>query len=131
MNTLSSAIRLGATLRPQAFGQFFQICNGVKCSCVIGAAIEGMELQSPPQGFLEWLLNCFKQGEVSRFNRLERQFPILNEYVDWPVESAHAQAKTVLIMADLNDKHHWSRERIADWIETIEGKKQERGTDRD
>lgn len=40
---LSEAIRKGATLRPQGFGMYMTYdLRGKLCSCVLGAALEGM-----------------------------------------------------------------------------------------
>jgi hypothetical protein len=42
---LSAAIRLGATLRPQAHGKFFRMTNDGLCSCALGAAAEALGKQ--------------------------------------------------------------------------------------
>src|SRR5690348_3552204 len=98
MMKLSEAIRLGATLRPQGFGRF--IADGK--SCAWGAAYEAIGSEGGPTAVdpSEWFwfytipFNCPECGADER--------------------------KTGDVIIHLNDFHHWTRERIADWVATIE-----------
>jgi len=86
---LSDAIRLGATFKPQCTGTFFD--NGR--SCALGAALDAMATDDP--------------------NELVRRFPHLEQHRNsfgWTLYS---------IIVELNDQEHWTRERIASWLESI------------
>lgn len=111
---LSEAIRLGAMVKPQAFGYlevtYIYPTNGplgldrsFSATCAIGAAMEavGLELCSDsaqdffrcfPEAVMIWELPCPVCGA------LERGGPVPH----------------------LNNDHLWTRERIANWVETIE-----------
>ena len=99
----SEAIRLGAMLKPQAFGETF---TGTR-TCAIGAAKDAV-------GAL-----------MSLFSSVAREY-------GWPTEKelkelvcptcrlAWPNRKTPGVIAHLNDDHRWTREQIADWVESIE-----------
>ena len=107
MLKLSEAIRLGATLHPQATG-VYAVGNAhgeVLATCALGAALVAIgqnpmiasELDDipaewiPPGGFL---CPACLYGDYS--NHLDN------------------------MVGHLNDDHHWTREQIADWVETVE-----------
>lgn len=95
---LSEAIRLGAMLHRQAFGSYSHIDKSgrVFATCALGAArAAGYEIES---GTLK-LSQC----------------PECGDYVWCPAFP---------LVAHLNDIHQWTRERIADWVETIELERQ-------
>jgi hypothetical protein len=99
---LSEAIRLGAIMKPQAFGMIF---DGIG-TCAIGAAKDAVgELDVSPAWF----------GIAEVFERHpEWHYGILR----CPVSGcSHIEG---VIAAHLNDYHRWTRERIADFIEQIE-----------
>lgn len=94
---LSEAIRLGAVLKPQAFGTVF---DG-RGTCVYGAAFDAVgELPTYPCiGFTH----------------------ILAHHPDWSlIDGPCPECAIQCSPAHLNDVHHWSREAIADWVATIE-----------
>jgi len=94
---LSEAIRLGAMLRPQAFSASTR--HG---TCAVYAALDAI-------------------GQFN--NRRYEFFPILNlEKQQCPeCGSTHYGYSTLAgTIFHLNDEHHWTRERIADWVATIE-----------
>jgi len=95
---LHEAIRLGAMLRPQATHPF-----GVWNSCALQAAAEA--------NGVAW--RCF--GYVS----LRRIYPHLR-VMDGSCPQCGAKHSLLRVIWHLNDEHHWTREQIADWIETIE-----------
>lgn len=92
---LSEAILLGSTLRPQCRGELFR--NGG--SCAFGAAAEALGQQDiDSRALWPWLdlpLTCPVCGET--------------EGIGAAIVSSH-----------LNDSHFWTRERIAEWVATVE-----------
>ena len=109
--TLADAIRKGAMQREQGVGKLYDADRNL--SCALGAAAEGMF------GPLE------QQVDVYIADALRREFPALHCYLPsgrcvqcpdcketswlWDVVGRH-----------LNDAHAWTRERIADWLDTLE-----------
>lgn len=94
---LSEAIRRGALLKPQGHGDFFY--NGK--TCALGAALDAA--------------GRLHDFDVSTIATL------------WPVEqtkTAHPVTGRLDILGfnitSLNDVFGWTREQIADWVETIE-----------
>lgn len=112
---LSEAIRLGAMLRPQAFGFLFHDGN----SCAIGASLEASGI-------------CGYVGEswmpIGWSGVLGKMYPILvSREVDPPdgakIHSATKDPRVWDIIVDLNNPPNgWTRERIAAWVATVEPK---------
>ena len=97
---LSEAIRLGSMLRPQIFGQ---ISNALG-SCAFGAAKESIGDRTP-EGFWD----------------PERNFPVVGLLPrECPVCGEVEKLRASIISEHLNDRHRWTRERIADWVESVE-----------
>ena len=97
---LSEAIRLGAMLGPQCFGDGFGPNNA---TCAIGAAL---------------LAAGQKDSSVS----IWEVFPITSLPYKCPVCGAgsnylHIKHGFGWAITHLNDAHRWTRERIADWVE--------------
>lgn len=118
---LSEAIRKGAEIRPQAFGEYFDAvdtelpedCESELCSCALGAAFE---VVAGGPYFDDVALPC-------RREYLSEQFPVLNvEGAACPVETCEEDVSEALFFAvtHLNDEHRWLREEIADWVEQFE-----------
>lgn len=97
---LSEAIRLGAMLKPQGFGS--SSMYDPRRSCALGAASDavGLALDS-----YRWL-------------RLAKIWPQLDESYASP--ATRQVDRLLVVIYDLNDNRGWTRERIADWVETIE-----------
>lgn len=100
---LSEAIRLGAMLKPQAFGHYW-VDGG---SCAIGAA-------------------CDAAG-VGALGVAEFEGQFLSIYVQpcpecgiRPDSRGEYAAGFINTVMHLNDIHFWLREQIAEWIATIE-----------
>lgn len=93
---LSEAIRLGATMRPQAFG--VAMFNGR--SCAMGAASEALGITI--EDFLDW------PADIRATFRLLRKCPVCQ------IE------ESMCAVAHVNDVHRWTREQIADWVELHE-----------
>lgn len=107
---LSDAIRLGAMLRPQAFGELVkEIAPGVFGTCAFGAAEEA-------------ICHDFEIGvadatcEIASVYAVYR--PLLKRWSLCPV-CTHGE-EIAEIVHHLNDWHRWTRERIAEWVATIE-----------
>jgi hypothetical protein len=98
---LSEAIRLGALLKPQGFGMIFRQKTGE--SCAIGAALDAI-------GRLP-----FATDESSAY----RHWPILYRTIEHPIHY-HLETDVLNAITDLNDEERWTREQIADWVDTIE-----------
>lgn len=105
---LSEAIRLGAMLRPQGKGDLFG-ANGT--SCALGAAMEAIGLR-PIEGAMD--LDC----SSDEFEEMYHQWPILLDEPDSPIEHPYGKklAETIPVLNDAG----WTRERIADWVATVE-----------
>lgn len=99
---LSEAIKLGAMNGPQAFGALHR--NGG--SCALGAAGDAVGIQ--------WDMNDIDAGVVA----LHVNFPTLLRRTTCPVSHGHNGVADIMVR--LNDLHGWTRERIADWVETVE-----------
>lgn len=98
---IAAAIRRGIAMRPkQAFREFFV---GNDASCALGAAFDGFGTFDSPEA-LASAVCCSIEGYVS-------------------VPSATGEHRTRCLddaIAYLNDERCWSRERIADWLETLD-----------
>ena len=110
---LSEAIRLGSMMRPkQTFGMFVDIDNN--SSYAIGAALEaiGMEANGTfaPTVSYEILFNHFTPD----MGNIRSKCPIRNCPINFDKENI------VQLIVHLNDDHRWSRERIADFVESLE-----------
>lgn len=101
---LSQAIRLGSMLRPQLFGHYGNEIG----TCALGAALDAVgaldpnTLQIPKEHFpvldLDVVDGCPACGHMSKFTRTTVQSVIVH----------------------MNDGHKFTREFIADWVETVE-----------
>jgi hypothetical protein len=110
---LSEAIRLGSMIRPQAFGAAFE--DGK--SCAIGAAADAV-------GLLNTTRNSAQ--EWSFFDVLARTSSSLGHKQEAACPACHTSETIWLpsIIVHLNDHHKWTREQIADWIDTFESERQ-------
>ena len=97
--TLSEAIALGAMTKPQAFGELFRDGR----SCAWGAALDAI---GEPYGyhvsFWPWVDNISECPDTSCHERMPQEVRYL--------------------ILHLNDHHRWSREKISDWVATVEPK---------
>lgn len=92
---LSEAMRLGAMMDKQHFGDYFLRARSgeVLASCALGAASRGGFTYDPIR--------------------------ILQKQVACPVCGIEARTLRSIIV-HLNDHHRWTREQIADWVEIQE-----------
>lgn len=100
---LHEAARLGALLKPQGFGALYLRGN----TCVWGAVADAMGI--------------LKGEAVCGITAISENWPAASLKANCPACGNMADYVTVAgVMGHLNDDHRWSRERIADWVETIE-----------
>lgn len=109
---LSEAIRLGSMVKPQGSCRTSDNPMSGEAVCALGAASEA--------------LGHPKEEEL-RYTLLEAQYPFLHgrhEAVG-PCGCEFIRTKDIMcVIWHLNDTHKWTRERIADWVATIEPKEQ-------
>lgn len=109
---LSTAIRLGSMMKPQGFGGLIDI--HASRTCAMGAAYEaiGIELGRlvglPPTSSKRELQAATARQGWDGVLMVPRQCPICDHKSEW------------LPLIHLNDYHRWTREAIADWVQTIE-----------
>jgi hypothetical protein len=99
--TLSEAIRLGSMMKPQTFGIFY---DGIG-TCANGAARDAC-------GALESFASLETYFPIAA--SIAKQCPICGERSDSCADNLGG------LIAHINDDHRWTRERIADWVETVE-----------
>jgi hypothetical protein len=105
---LSDAIRLGARLRPtQAFWVTFE--RKLNATCALGAAADAV-------GILDTEVRNGYTGKAP-----EEWRPIVIQRATCP--DCHEEFRQVdSCIIHLNNEEHWTRERIADWVEIYEHK---------
>jgi len=111
---LSEAIRLGSMVHPQYFGAMFRFNyrgpageprRDIVGSCALGAAAvaSGMD------------------NTLGAFPYLDEKVKRPPNGVTFPPKSSPYECSTLCqCIVYLNDGCHWSRERIADWVEEVE-----------
>jgi hypothetical protein len=113
---LSEAIRLGAMLRPQGFHDFIQdLGAGIVVSCALGAAAEAIGSSAVavfgPFADTDDLVGELDAAFGTLLNTKRR---------GCPSKGCGVRRVTANVIAHLNDDHRWTREQIADWVESIE-----------
>jgi hypothetical protein len=110
---LSGAIRLGAMLKPQGFGDRSADADGIT-SCALGAAYDAAGIMDAHR---VW-------------DDLAVLFPILERFVgDVKCPVCDDLGEHDSAIPHLNDDHKWTREQIADWVETIEAQYEQHAKD--
>lgn len=99
--SLSAAIRLGSMLKPQGFGHYAYQGDG---SCALVAAAEAMGISYVA---VDWQDLIEELGVAV-----------------CPECGVRPRPAVKVITVHLNDKHKWTRERIADFVEQIENKQE-------
>lgn len=106
---LSEAIRLGSMMKPQGFWEYaYQAEFGAPATtCALGAAFDAI-------GELDYVMESDEEWDYAKF-------PVLAVQVSCCPQCGTHCAETVdSVVPHLNDSHEWTRERIADWVESIE-----------
>jgi hypothetical protein len=98
---LSEAIRLGAMIRPQAVFLYFRDGN----SCALGAALEATGI-------------AYDDVEFANDDLRMRWLWVFTTQAACPVCQVGARVRQVI--PHLNNEHRWTREQIADWVESVE-----------
>ena len=93
---LSEAIRLGSMLKPQGFGPTH---NDGTHSCALTAALDAI-------------------GKSGYYADICYHFTTPAMRVTQPVSGEDMLALSAI--RELNDRHRWTREQIADWIDTFD-----------
>lgn len=110
---LSEAIRLGAMLAPQTIGGR----TDAEGRCALAGACDVLGIAS--------VFNEGCQHQEMDYHALHARFPVLLTKVPSPTDSIYGPRELRLIIWFLNDSLGWTREAIADWIETIEAQQPE------
>lgn len=101
---LSEAIRLGAMSTKQAFNAYTREDGdgNIVATCALSAA-----------GYA-----------VGKFVATDEDFPVCRYITSPPADTLFSSSLDYVsgIIVNLNDLQLWSRERIADWVETVEQK---------
>ena len=112
--TFSEAIREGAKLRPQAGQLFKRLPSGEVGSCAIGAGYEAIT------GDVDL------RRSTSIYSAIVKLYPYIDtdEVFECHVRGCEEPALFGLseMILHLNDDHLWTREQIADWLESEEEK---------
>ncbi len=132
--TLSEAIRLGSTLRPQAFGDLRkEVCvqggKPVYGSCALGAAFEAGACREVPKiSDGRGLAIRGGNNEPGGFTTIipEQWYKIMQVTHHCP-ECGVVKALSMLI-PHINDVHMWSRHEIADLVAGVEARESLRET---
>lgn len=104
---LSEAIRLGAMLKPQGYGMSWLTTGSV--SCAVFGALQAVGACGADSGVLDRLRATWRDTLY---------FPILDMAATHPVTGKTLRVRRIVF--NLNDIRHWTREEIADWVESIE-----------
>jgi hypothetical protein len=108
---LSQAIRIGSKIRPQCFGKAFALMADDETvgSCALGAALEGGDVIDKP----------LTSETAYQYARLVLQeWPDL-DFETVPIPGESYSDSIVNGIETLNDKYKWTREKIADWLESL------------
>jgi hypothetical protein len=107
---LSEAIRLGAMLKPQGENWLYMAGK----TCALGAALDAAGA-----------LSFDEPDEYDDYEPLISRWPILRRPAVSPVIEWQNWKDVSNIVMGLNDTCHWTREQIADWVETIEAQQEQ------
>lgn len=102
---LHEAIRLGAMLKPQNFGE--ESVPHVHKSCALGAACDALGI-------------VVAHGLDADYAAIQGRYPALYTH-EAECPACQDRDVPVSLVWHLNDRHRWTREEIATWLEGIEG----------
>lgn len=108
--SLSQAARKGAEMHPQGFGELVEEKEGENgpylCTCFLGAAWAGLGKD---------IHYMYDEEDKWVYEELRRAWPELERHHKGPV---HLHGPLQAIITRLNDLKRWTREDIADWLES-------------
>lgn len=107
---LSQAMRAGCRKSTRAWAKYFDDNGG---TCAIGAALLGI-------GINKVSFDVAAGEGIGPIEILAKAFPYSLVFKCCPVDRCEISGAAILValIVHLNDYHHWSRERIAGWIES-------------
>jgi hypothetical protein len=117
---LSEAIREGAKETfPGTVAMFsLRSSSGALEACALGAAYYGrFGNPTKPEDFRGWDGRIRPSAEAPFYKQLSAQWPELLTEVEYPLGLIPGQLQKAIYM--LNDNHNWTREQIADWVESL------------
>lgn len=126
---LSAAIRLGAMLKPQAFGDlsvsrsrwWFRLFGPrEEATCALGAAFEAagcVMVERPADGSDSSFRGAPAKAGVTTLI-VEHEWPVLHAVECCP--ECVVPLQMFKLIPHLNDRHRWTRERIAAFVEQVE-----------
>ena len=113
---IAEAIRVGAKLRPQCsvspFGNRLwegPIAKGTLGSCALGAALEALGMKANKR---------FNTSAAVASLRKIFGDELIFRQVPHPEEPAGIRHPLIEVIWNLNDNCHWTREAIADWLDS-------------
>ena len=113
---MSEAMRLGAMMAPPIHGALFSRDNGPCQACAIGAALLAVWGETEAKRQID--LCCYIDCAAELWPWLDHT-TVVN-----PVDNSRlpliGRADMVGIIVVLFENRDWTRERIADWLETVE-----------
>jgi hypothetical protein len=108
---LSEAIRMNGMMKPQGFGPWSM--TSLSAPCALGGALQILGRQCTE----ETGPNYFALNEQWEWLLPNQECPIPDcNYGKTPQSNTNATC----VIFHLNDDHRWTRQQIADWVETIE-----------
>lgn len=115
---LSEAMRLGSMMKPQGY---YNLCRA-GATCALGAVGDAIGILDADN--CNWKPGAKAPSEWRWMTRLTA-CPACGA-TDYPVPTSFSTKRRDVQAAitHLNNEHRWTREQIADWIETIEPKEQ-------
>jgi hypothetical protein len=125
---LSEAIRLGAMLHPQAFGQLSgtvkpkwwqRFRKPVPATCAWGAALEAEGVVSRPTLPSDQSIIIRGISPSGRIYDSPHEWRVVVS-PSYQCPECHGTFVGVALIAHLNDVHRWTRERIAYWVQDVE-----------
>lgn len=114
---LSDAILEGSKKHPQSHGKFAEIVCGEWRTCALGAALDGAGCT--PMVDIQTL---YLGQAVRDLKACGVEIPSEEDNIPYPpdpVEGLKGYSVAEIIVR-LNDTHDWSRERIAEWLKTLD-----------
>jgi hypothetical protein len=103
---LSEAIRMNGMMKPQGFGPDSIISTDAPCA--LGGALQSVGSHPRSQMDALWAVADKWPWSIAQYNTC----PVC--------DSLFYQRPIRAIIWHLNDDHEWTRQQIADWVETVE-----------
>lgn len=118
------AIRLGAAMKPQAFGLLLSLDK--QRTCAYGAALDAVGLLTDENlRAVRYIDGIGDHGQgfallMDATQRMRSLFPFTLSSIACPLCCRDAVESPISLVTHLNDHHRWTRNQIADFIQPIE-----------